>query len=382
MRGRPRRCWRRAAAARTGPLAGSLAGLYQLSRVYRILIIGPSWVGDTVLAQPLFQRLHERHDRLQLDVLAPAWTRPLLERMPEVAATLLNPFAHGEFRLRERLRLARHVRERGYDQAIVLPNSFKSALVPRLARIPLRTGYVGELRQILLNDARRLDGAALPLMAERFAQLADPPGQALSRPLPTPSLQVSEVRRAHVLARLALTPDRPVACLCPGAEYGPAKRWPPEHFAALAAALQGRGFQVWLIGSGKDRGIGEAICRQALAKQGQDTATGGRGCRNLCGETDLAEALDLMSLAALVVSNDSGLMHVAAALHRPLLALYGSSTPRFTPPLSPHAQVLKLDLPCSPCFERVCPLGHFDCMRKLTPEQVLARVPFSDSPQA
>jgi len=330
--------------------------------VYKILVVGPNWVGDTVLAQPLFKRLHARHGALALDVLAPAWTRPLLRRMPEVAEVLASPFGHGELRLGERVGLARQMERRGYDQAIVLPNAFKSALVPWLARIRLRTGFVGELRQLLLNDARRLDEQALPRMAERFAHLADEPGQVLELPLPPLALTSTSAQRAATLGRLRLTLERPVACLCPGAEYGPSKRWPTAHFASLAGELHARGLHVWLIGSHKDRALGEAIERAHAGK-----------CLNLCGATDLEGAVDLLACAQLVVSNDSGLMHIAAALHRPLIALYGSSSPAFTPPLSFSAQVVKLDLSCSPCFARECPLGHFDCMRRLSPELVLAR---------
>jgi heptosyltransferase-2 len=328
--------------------------------VYRILVVGPSWVGDTVLAQPLFKRLHEKHAALELDVLAPTWTLPLLRRMPEVTRALASPFGHGELRLTERWRRARELAARGYDQAIVLPNSFKSALLPRLAGIRLRTGYIGEARQLLLNDARRLDRRALPLMVERFAHLADARGDSLRRPLPWPSLTVSAAERDALMARLQLPFQPRVACLCPGAEYGPAKRWPTEHFAALAERLVQGGFQVWLIGSSRDRDIAAEVERLS-----------GGCCRNLCGATTLEEAVDLLSLAHVVVSNDSGLMHVAAALDRPLLALYGSSSPDFTPPLSGRAGVLRLGLPCSPCFARECPLGHFKCMRDLAPERVL-----------
>lgn len=331
----------------------------------RILVVAPSWVGDTVLAQPLFKLLRARHAVLVLDVLAPRWTLPLLEHMPEVRRAIESPFAHGELRLAERRRLARELTAEGYEQAIVLPNSFKSALIPCLAGIPLRTGYVGELRYGLLNDARRLDEERLPQIAQRYAALGLPRGEALRLPLPALGLRVDEAGRRAVLARLGLDRQRPAAALCPGAEYGPAKRWPARYFAELAHGLAAHGCAVWLVGSSNDAAIGAEIAQAA-----------GGTCRNLCGSTSLGEAIDVLASSALVVSNDSGLMHVAAALGKPLIALYGSSSPAFTPPLSPNAQILKLDLPCSPCFQRECPLGHFNCMMQLTPDRVLAAIDF------
>lgn len=328
----------------------------------KILVVGPSWVGDTVLAQPLFQRLHEQDQNLTLDVLGASWTLPLLNRMPQVHDALPNPFGHGELALVKRWRMGRSLRAGGYDQAIVLPNSFKSAIVPWAADIKHRTGFLGEFRHGLLNDARVLDEAALPLMVERFAALAEkdaPPGKVL----PALHLRVSEDNQRKVLATLKLSTDRPIACLCPGAEYGPAKRWPVEHFAALARELNQRGFQVWSLGSGKDAATGAGIERLS---DGQ--------ARNLCGHTGLDDAIDLLALASLVVSNDSGLMHVAAALHRPLIALYGSSSPAFTPPLSQQALIVKEDIECSPCFKRECPLGHFRCMKMLTPQSLLPHI--------
>ena len=316
-----------------------------------------------MLSQPLLRRLWERHAELELDVLAPSWTLPLLRRMPEVSQVIASPFGHGELGLAARWRIARELAPPGYDQAIVLPNSFKSALIPRLAGIPLRTGYAGEFRYPLLNDARRLDEQALPLMAERYAALADPPGAQFVRPLPALRLSISKPARVALRGRLNLTSDALVAVLCPGAEYGPAKRWPPAYFSALAQRLARDGWQIWVIGSPKDRAIGAEIASSSAGV-----------CVDLCGRTSLDEAVDLMSCAQLVISNDSGLMHVAAALDAPLIALYGSSSPKFTPPLSARASVLQLDLPCSPCFQRECPLQHFNCMNQLTPDRVYQAV--------
>jgi heptosyltransferase-2 len=333
------------------------------SSQYKILVVAPSWIGDAVMAQPLFKRLHERHPGVVLDAFAPAWVAPVLERMPEIRRVIVNPFAHGELRLGVRWRMARALRAERYDQAIILPNSLKSALIPFFAGIPLRTGYIGEARWGLLTDARKLDKEALPLMVERFAALAEPRNGPLPRPIPNPHLSVGEAQRYSTLARLGLAPRQPVAAFCVGAEYGPAKRWPARHFAELGKRLGKEGYEVWLVGSPKDAAIGEEIERLA------DGA-----CLNLCGRTNLEQALDVLAVAALVVSNDSGLMHVAAALDKPMVALYGSSSPGFTPPLSERARVVSLGLPCSPCFKRECPQGHFDCMVKLTPERVLAEI--------
>jgi len=329
----------------------------------KILIVGPSWVGDTILAQPLFKLLHRRWSNLQLDVLAPQWAAPLLARMREVHRTIVNPFAHGELRLPERWHLGRSLAPERYDQAIVLPNSLKSALVPAFAAIPRRTGYRGEARRGLLNDLRRLDPLALPLMATRFAALAGNAGDPAPDDMPRAELQTDAKARAAVLERLRITPVKPVVAFCPGAEYGPAKRWPAASFAELARRLAGENREIWLVGSLNDTPVGDEIARLS-----------GGICRNLCGATTLLEAVDLLSLAELVVSNDSGLMHVAAALDRPLVALYGSSSPGFTPPMSDRAEIVKLDMPCSPCFKRECPLGHFKCMRDLTPALVHERI--------
>jgi heptosyltransferase-2 len=326
----------------------------------KILVVAPSWVGDAVLSQPLLTRIKALDPAATIDVLAPGWGLPIFRRMEETGSTLESPFAHGELALRKRLQLGRRLRDMRYDRAYVLPNSFKSALVPAFARIRERIGFVGEMRYGLLTDARRLDRIALPLMVERFASLAERAGATLQRPVPVPQLQVSAQERESIIGRLGLAMPSELVCLCPGAEYGPAKRWPPEYFAELAGALARQGRSTWVIGSAKEHEIGAAIERQS------------RGAAvNLCGRTTLDDAVVLLSAAKTVVSNDSGLMHVAAALGRPMVALYGSSSPAFTPPLSDKARIVSLDLDCSPCFKRTCPMKHFNCMIQLAPARVL-----------
>jgi heptosyltransferase-2 len=329
----------------------------------KALIVAPAWIGDTVMAQALFMRLHQYNPGLQLDALAPPWVAPVLQRMPQIGRIFESPFAHGELALGERYRLARRLAQSAYRRAYLLPNSLKSALIPFLAGIPERIGFTGEARYGLVNRRHTLDEAALPQMSQRFAQLAEPVGAPLPLPLPFPRLSSTTAQQEATLAALRLARPSMIAVFCPGAEYGPAKRWPERHFAALAEQLIARGYAVWLLGSGKDSAVGEAIVR--LVRPADSPPL------NLCGSTSLSQAIDLIAAASVVVCNDSGLMHVAAALARPLVALYGSSSPAFTPPLSADARIISLDLECSPCFARVCPLGHFDCLNKLEPAVVL-----------
>jgi heptosyltransferase-2 len=325
----------------------------------RTLVVGPSWVGDAVISQPLLALLRERAPDTAIDVLVPAWCGPVYARMREVASVVDSPFGHGELRLGDRRRLARRLRERGYSRAYVLPNSLKSALVPWLARIPERVGFVGERRGWLLTDSRRLDANAMPRLVERFASLAFPGGE-IAAAIPAPHLIPDREARVDAAARLGLDTSRPVLALCPGAEYGPAKRWPPAHFVAVARDFAARGYAVWVFGSPNDAEPAAAI----------EAAV--RGAVNLVGRTGLAQAIDLLSFATRVVTNDSGLMHVAAALGRPLVAIFGSSSPDYTPPLSPTAAIARLGIECSPCFARVCPLGHTRCLVDLAPDTVLA----------
>ena len=313
----------------------------------RILVVAPNWIGDALMAQPLLARLHQKIPGVQLDVLAPEWVAAVLRRMPEVDDVIAVPFRHGPLELRRRWKVGRELRARGYQQAIVLPNSWKSALVPFFADIPLRSGYVGESRYGLLNLLYRKDGAAMPL---HYARLSEPPGKEVQLPLPAPSLRALPLETEAAKRRFGI--DGRYAVLCPGAEYGPAKRWP--YFGELSGQIA---IERVILGSAKDA----------------DAAAGIPGI-NLVGKTSLDEAISLIAGADYVVSNDSGLMHIAAALGRPQVALFGSSSPEHTPPLSPAARVLWLHVQCSPCFERVCPLGHFRCMREMAVASVLKEI--------
>jgi len=326
----------------------------------KILVVAPAWLGDMVMTHCLVQLLVARHPSVTIDLLAPPATASLGERMPGVNATHLLQAAHGELAFAQRWRIGRHLAAEAYDQAIVLPNSFKSALVPLWAGIRKRTGWTGESRFGLLNDRRALQPDHYPLMIERFMALGLDAGLLLDKPYPRPQLEADDANAERLCGEFSLSRNAAVA-FCPGAEFGPAKRWPAEHYAALARALVAEGREIWLLGSMADR----AVCTEIESLVP-------KGLINLAGRTSLLDAVDVLSLADQVVSNDSGLMHVAAALERPLVALYGSTSPDFTPPLSGAAQILRLDLDCSPCFQRQCPLGHLDCLNQLSPDRVLA----------
>ncbi len=328
----------------------------------KILVIGPAWVGDMVMAQTLFKLLKQRAPEVTIHVLAPMWTSPLLERMPEVSKVLALPIKHGALALRKRYVIGKHLRHEHYDQAIALPNSFKSALIPFWARIPCRIGWRGEMRYGLLNDRRILDKTKLPLMIERFAALGLDKNAVLPKELPWPKLEAKKLDDA-VLQKFGLNHaalGNKILALCPGAEYGAAKRWPASYFAEVARAKLAAGWQVWLFGGNKD---------QAIAAEIQQHTS--NGCVDLTGKTSLAEVIDFLAIVSVVVSNDSGLMHIAASLERPLVVIYGSSSPKFTPPLTKDVSIISLNLPCSPCFKRECPFKHYNCLYEIKPQKIL-----------
>ena len=334
----------------------------------RLLIVAPNWLGDSIMAQPLLSLLKAKTGAA-IDVIAVPAVAPVFRRMPEVTRVIEEDFRHGQLDLKARWKLGRALRlddsgARQYAQSYVLPNSWKSALVPFFADVPVRVGYAGEAR-VGLIDVRHPNpkkNAPRQPMAQFYARLAGLPGQ---RDQPEPALEAplllaDPLRVIAAKVNLGLHPRDNLIALCPGAEYGPAKRWPAEYFAEVASKLKARGYTPIVLGAQSDVPTGLTI---------EQLSHG--AAINLCGKTSLDDAINLIAGSRAVITNDSGLMHVAAALGKPQLALFGSSSPEHTPPLSDAARVITLKTECSPCFARECPLGHFKCMRELRPAQVL-----------
>jgi heptosyltransferase II len=336
-----------------------------MKQLPKILIVAPGWVGDVVIANALCKSLKSKNPQTKITVLASPAFEPLLKRMQEVDDVILAPFGHGDLQLIKRFRLAKQLRHENFSQAIVLPNSLKSALIPYWAKIPVRTGWRGEMRYFLLNDLRVLTPSTLPLIVQRYVALgAQQDHVASSAHYSLPTLHTNDGLVSATLQKLHLAlPQQPLLIFCPGAEYGEAKRWPTAYFAEVVTAKAKEGFKIWILGGTKDQTIAREIQEQS-GNVGED----------LTGKTNLGEVVDLLSLATVVVTNDTGLMHIAAALQKNLIAIFGSSSPQFTPPLSPQAKILRLNLECSPCFKRTCPLGHLKCLRDLRPELVLQAI--------
>lgn len=342
-----------------------MQAITQPSHPRTILVIGLAWVGDMVMSHSLFQTLRENDPSVIIDVLAPAWTLPLLSRMPEVRQGILMPIGHGKLGLKKRYHLGKILALNHYDEAIVLPNSWKSALIPFFAKIPKRTGWRGEMRWGLLNDMRVLDRKKLPLLVDHCAQLGCDKHSISTRPTPFPKLLVKEQILEATLQKLSLKrpTEHPLLILCPGTEGGIAKRWPERYFSALANTKIQEGWQVWLMGSPKDIEIANRV-QTGIQEQYREQ------CINLSGKTTLEEAIDLLSLASQVVANDSGLMHISAALNVPVIGVFGPTDPGHSPPLSTKGRAVELPLSCRPCFKSTCPLKHHQCMQNLKPELV------------
>jgi len=330
----------------------------------KILVMGPAWVGDMVLAQSLFKTLKANSPDCIIDVAAPAWTLPLLERMPEVSGKIALPFKHGELAFWQRIAFGKTLKNAGYTQSIILTNSLKSAILPFATGIPIRTSFLGEMRFCLVNDIRPLDKTKLKKTVERFVTLGLKKNEALPNIIPNPALSASPEAAWILASRLGvLNNQTKILGLCPGAEYGEAKRWPAEYYSEVANHVIQNGWQVLLFGSDKDIPVTTQI---NVLTQNQ--------CIDLGGKTKLGEAIDLMSLCDTIVSNDSGLMHVAAALNKQLIAIFGSSDPFHTPPMNASAVIEYLGLECSPCFKRTCPLKHLNCLKQITPTKIIQHI--------
>lgn len=334
----------------------------------RFLVVGPAWVGDMVMADSFFQLLKQQHPDAHLSVISPNWCLPLLERMHAVDNAISFPLGHGVLALKTRWHFGKALRSKGYTQAFVLPNSWKSALVPLAAKIPHRTGWLGEARYGLLNDHRRLDKSKYPTMISRFNALALPANASL--PIaPTPALTATpaQIMQSQTAAGL---PQGSYVALCPGAEFGPAKRWPPAHYAQLCVRVLESGQRPVLLGSPKDQTTTAEIFGHLPQNLHGEII-------DLAGKTNLTQAIDILAGASAVVTNDSGLMHIAAAVGRPIIAIYGPTSTVFTPPASQQAQLIQLNLACQPCHQRTCPLEgdkKHACMTKIPAEQVFEKL--------
>ncbi|SHG49775.1 heptosyltransferase-2 [Kaistia soli DSM 19436] len=326
-----------------------------------ILIVGPAWVGDMVMAASLVEAVRRRWPGRAVDMLAPPSSLPIATLIDGVERTLPLALGHGELGLADRWKIGRGLRDRGYGTAIILPRAFKAAIAPFAAGIPERIGYAAEGRSLLLTDARPDRERKTARTIDRFVALAGPRG--LPSVSPRPVLRMPRRPARELETRLGIDLSVPSIAFCPGAEYGPSKRWPAEKFAGLARIAHQDGYRVRLFGGPKD----QPITAEIAAKSGVPLD-------DLAGRTSLVEAASLLSIADVVVSNDTGLMHVAGALDRPLVVLYGSSSEKLTPPTAPNSEALSLELSCRPCFERTCPLGTLACLEGIEPAAVFAAV--------
>ena len=325
------------------------------------------------MSQSLYITIKKLHPDAIIDVMAPAWCKPILERMNEVNRAIEMPIGHGEFNFLGRRAIGKQLKSEQYTHAYILPNSAKSALIPWFAGIPTRIGWKGEMRYGLLNDLRP-NKKSFQYMVERYVALAHPRTEMVDSSslggldqLPKPSLTINAEIQAQTLAKFNLDATKPILGLCPGAEFGPAKQWPVEHYANVANSLIQQGYQVWLFGSAKDKDTTASI--KSLVDQENQAAV-----FNLAGETSLIGVVDLLAACKTVVSNDSGLMHVAAAVGCHVVGVYGSTSPKYTPPLAQKVDIVHTDIDCRPCFKRECPLGHLKCLKELKPSQVIDKL--------
>jgi heptosyltransferase-2 len=300
----------------------------------RILIIGPSWVGDSVMGQTLYKRLKDEEPHCIIDVISPQWSLPLMLRMPEISKAIASPYLHGEIKLLSRYKFGKKLQPSLYDRSIILTNSLKSSLIPFFADIPIRTGWLGEMRYGLLNDIRYLEKESNNLMVEKFAALSLKEDNYSIENLSFPCLNIDLENQKDKLNLFKINSDTSSLAICPGAEFGPSKKWPAEYYSEVAKKYITDGWNVICFGSHNDEETGKKI--EALNHLDQEDKF-----HNLIGKTSLVDAVDLLAHCNKAVTNDSGLMHVAAAVKTPLVAVYGPSSPEYTPPLSNKRKILR-----------------------------------------
>jgi heptosyltransferase II len=317
-----------------------------------------------VMAQALYKALQSDSTSAQIHVVAPEWSRPLLSRMAQISAVHSLNVAHGEFGLAKRHRLGKQLRSEGFSQAIVLPRSFKSALVPWFAKIPKRIGDIGEFRHGLITDTFPSNkDKKIPSVCNYLRYIGVEADVELVKKQYSPQLSVDRDNQTKVLEEHTIPTDVPLIACMVGAEYGPSKQWPMEHYASLIDLLTQQGVNVCLLGSPKDIEVGNKI---ALLCNGS--------IYNLCGKTTLLDVIDILAACKVAVSNDSGLMHIAAAVDVPVVAMYGATTPVYTPPLHAKAKSFYVKLACSPCWQRTCQYDHYRCLKDIMPQDVYSAV--------
>lgn len=332
---------------------------------YKFLIVCPSWVGDMIMSQSLLKYLKELYPNCIIDVLAPKSSLSLHSLMPEVSEALLSDFKHKELNLKKRLRLGKSLQQKKYTHAIVLPNSWKSALVPYSAKIPTRRGWLGEQRYFLLNRTKKLNKKKYPLMIDRFNALASENfDKAPKYSHLYPKLIIPDRLKNSVLEFYKLNQySKKIIAICPGAEFGPAKKWPPSYYAVFANYFIEKGYNLWILGGPNDTDTAQEILSTIIKKE---------AIHNFTGSTSLTEAIAILNHSIAVLTNDSGLMHAACALNKKTLVIYGSTSDQFTPPLSDKAKTINVNhLTCRPCFQRACPLKHTNCLNELNPNRVI-----------
>ena len=330
----------------------------------KILVVGPSWVGDSVMAQTLYKRIKKELPSSQIDVLSPHWSLALLERMPEVCKKIVSPFSHGETKLLERYKLGQGLKKENYDRAIILTNSLKSSLIPYFARIGVRTGWLGEFRYGLINDIRSSKKLKKSLMVEKFAALSLCEENYSIENLTFPELEINFANQRNFLEEFSIDYSKNTMAICPGAEFGPSKRWPAEYYAEIAKFYVNKGWNVLCIGSKNDEDIGMGIGSLNNLRSNESFI-------NLTGKTSLQDAIDILAFTEKVVTNDSGLMHISAAVKTPLVALYGPSSPEYTPPLISKKKILRK----TQGYEKVRygsnEKGYHQSLLDIKPEEVL-----------